>query len=57
MVNLIISDFKALAHTTTHDLSIRPIKSRSPGKTPAIWAGQLQNCAVGFRIRSKKAVT
>ena len=36
MANLIIPDFKALAHTMTHDLSIRPIKSRSPGKTPAI---------------------
>ena len=36
MVNLIIPDLNALAQTTTHDLSIRSIKSRSSGKTPAV---------------------
>lgn len=46
----IIPYFNVLAWTAGHDLSIRPLKSRSPGKIPAVWDWPLQNCFLGVRI-------
>lgn len=48
-ITKIISDFNVLPQKPAHDL-LRPL-SRSPGKTPTLWAGNLENCTLGLEVK------